>query len=92
MTMADLGNQFYIVSLVDDLDYERKVFCGPWIISDHYLIVQKWYPNFDLETFSISKLMGWIRVPHLSFEFFTKCILVKIGSCFGRVLRIDEIL
>lgn len=36
----------------------------------------------------MSKMVAWIRVPHLSF--FTKSILAKIGSYFGRVLRINK--
>lgn len=88
--MVDLDNHFYIISLSDDFDYERAVFYGPWIISDHYLTVQKWYPDFDSKTALILKIVAWIRVPDLTFEFFTKSILAKIGICFGRVLRIDE--
>lgn len=88
--MADIGNHFYIISVTKHSDYERVLFGGPWIILDHYLTIQKWYPHFNSEIASISKLVAWIQVPHLSFEFFTKSILAKIGSCFGRGLRIDE--
>lgn len=86
--MADLGNHFYIISLVHKLDYERALFGGPWIISNHYLTVQKWYLNF--ETTSISKMVAWITIPHSVFKLFTKRILTKISCCFSRVLQIDE--
>lgn len=56
-------------------------------LGNHFYIVSL---TEHSETASISKLVAWIRVPHLSFEFFTKSILAKIGNCFDRVLRIDE--
>lgn len=40
MFMTDLGNFFYVIKLEDELDYEKVIFRGPWLISNHYLTIQ----------------------------------------------------
>lgn len=88
--MTDLGDHFYVVRMSNEDDYEKVLFGGPWLILDHYLTVQKWYPDFDCDTAPISKISVWIHVPRLSMEFFDKEILARIGNKLGRTLRVDE--
>lgn len=88
--MANLGNHFYVVRMFNDEDYEKFIFGGPWLLSNHYLTVQKWYPDFDCDNASISKIPIWVCVPKLAMEFFDKDILARIGNSVGRTLRVDE--
>lgn len=56
MKMADLGNHFYVVRMFNKEEYER-VFGGPWLLVDHYITVQKWYPDFNCDLASLSKIL-----------------------------------
>lgn len=70
MKMVDLGNHFFVVRMTSDEDYENVIFGGSWLLADHYITVQKWYPDFDCDSASISKIPIWIRVPKPSMKFF----------------------
>lgn len=41
---TDLGNGYIVFRFSNDSDYETALFGGPWLISNHYLLVQKYIP------------------------------------------------
>lgn len=90
ITMLDVRNYFYIVCLSNKTDYETALFGRPWLISDHYLTVKRWNPNFDAEISTITKLPVWIRISKIPMHCFDKEFLANVGSRFGRILRVDE--
>lgn len=47
ISLADLGNEYYLARFINEEDYDRALLGGPWLIVDHYLTVQQWRPNFD---------------------------------------------
>ena len=47
MKVMPLSNDFYIVSFTDRRDTDYAFQEGPWMIDDHYLLVQKWHPNLN---------------------------------------------
>ncbi|RZC25286.1 hypothetical protein D0Y65_004114 [Glycine soja] len=40
--MIDIGNDFFVVKLNLDEDRKKIIENGPWMIFDHYLIIQTW--------------------------------------------------
>ncbi|XP_061337738.1 uncharacterized protein LOC133284682 [Gastrolobium bilobum] len=85
----DLGASF---SLPTD---ERERHVGreresPWIVADHYVVVQRWRPLFDPYDESFKKLAVWLRIPGLPIELYSSNHLWKIGGIFGRTLKIDK--
>ncbi|XP_010684971.1 uncharacterized protein LOC104899471 [Beta vulgaris subsp. vulgaris] len=70
----------------DDQGYEE----GPWMIGESYLTIRRWVPNFIADEAPIKTLTAWVRIPHLSVEYFDKQILHKIGSKIGKVIKIDR--
>lgn len=48
--LIDLCNDYFIARFSNQTDYEFALLSGPWIISDHYLHVQRWIPNFMPDT------------------------------------------
>ncbi|CAN1753345.1 Putative ribonuclease H protein At1g65750 [Linum perenne] len=62
---------------------------GPWLILEHYLIVQKWDPNFRVSDKLPSKMVVWIRLPHLPIVFFHPRILSALGNLIGSTVKID---
>ncbi|XVE64425.1 hypothetical protein DITRI_Ditri07aG0099700 [Diplodiscus trichospermus] len=68
-----------IIKLLVTLDeYEKVLFDAPWVIADHYLVVSRWYPNFDPTSFAVSKLAVWVRFPGLPMEYYDETFLLRI--------------
>lgn len=84
MKMDNLGNHFYVVRMTNDEDYEKVIFGHLWLLADHYILVQKWYADFDCDSTSISKIPIWIHVPKLAMEFLDKDILARINNSVSR--------
>lgn len=66
------------------------MFGRPWLIVDHYLLIQEWQPNYDLEHASINSVRIWIRIPNLPMEYFDSDFLVKVGRKIGRPVQVDD--
>ncbi|KAI9118230.1 hypothetical protein K1719_010562 [Acacia pycnantha] len=47
LKVVPLSNGYYIVSFSNKEDMDYAFSEGPWMIDDHYLLVQRWRPNFD---------------------------------------------
>ncbi|CAN1292134.1 hypothetical protein LINPERPRIM_LOCUS21431 [Linum perenne] len=88
--VSDVGFGFYVVNFETISDYERAMFGGPWMINDHYVVIQEWRPYFRPEETSLSTLRVWVRLPGLPFEYFDRSILKLIGDRIGRTVRIDH--
>ena len=71
-------------------DYDFVLTQGPWMIGDSYLTIRRWVPNFVSDEAPIKTLTAWVRIPHLSIEYFDKQVLHKIGVKIGRVVKIDR--
>lgn len=62
-----------------DEDYKHLLFEGPWMVADHYLLIQRWWPNFLKNAYKVTKVAVWIRIMELLFE------LITISSSSGLV-------
>ncbi|CAN1342533.1 hypothetical protein LINPERPRIM_LOCUS39487 [Linum perenne] len=90
VTVSDVGFGFYVVNFETVADYERAMFGGPWMINDHYVVIQEWRPYFRPEETLLSTLRVWVRLPGIPFEYFDNTILKLIGDRIGRTVRIDH--
>lgn len=72
------------------VEYEYILLGGPWMIVDHYLTVRQWQSNFHPKIASIDKVLIWIRIPNLPIEYYDKNFLLRLGSCIGRPIKVDE--
>ncbi|CAN1120518.1 hypothetical protein LINPERHAP2_LOCUS244 [Linum perenne] len=88
--VSDVGFWFYVVRFETVADYERAMFGGPWMIFDHYVVIQKWRPHFRPEETVLSTLRVWVHLPGLPLEYFDNSILKFIGDRIGRTVRIDH--
>ncbi|XP_061358887.1 uncharacterized protein LOC133303056 [Gastrolobium bilobum] len=86
----DLDNGFLLLRFQDDGDYRHVLEEGPWIVNDHYVVVQRWRPLFDPYDDSVKKLAVWVRIPGLPIELYTIRHLWQIGNIFGRTLKVDR--
>ena len=90
IALTDVGHAYYVVRFNHLADYEFVLSQGPWLIGDSYLTIRKWVPNFIADQEPIKKLTTWVRIPHLSVEYFDRQVLLKIGAKIGRVIKIDR--
>lgn len=73
--MVDIRVGFYIVKFELRTDYMHVLMGGPWKLFDHYFVVQRWKPNFDLTTEKLTKMAVWVRLPSLPVEYFWDGVL-----------------
>ncbi|CAN1181524.1 hypothetical protein LINPERHAP2_LOCUS35448 [Linum perenne] len=90
ISVSDVGFGFYIVRFETVADFDRAMFGGPWMINDHYVVIQEWRPYFRPEETFLSTLRVWVRLPGLPFEYFDNSVLKIIGDRIGRTVRIDH--
>lgn len=60
--LIDLTNDCYIAKFTKKSDYEGAMLNGPWVVSDHYLHVHRWEPNFMAKTATIDSLLVWGQI------------------------------
>lgn len=60
------------------------------MFDDNYLTIRKWVPNFLPSDSPMRYLTAWVRIPHLSVEYFNQEFLRKIRNKIGKVTRIDH--
>ncbi|KAJ1382865.1 hypothetical protein SESBI_43849 [Sesbania bispinosa] len=88
--VMDISEDFYLVRFSNEGDYKHALFEGPWLIADHYLLVQRWRPFFTPEDYNVKKIVVWVRIPHLPAELYNPHFLSRAGSKLGTMLKIDE--
>ncbi|RYQ99916.1 hypothetical protein Ahy_B07g087927 [Arachis hypogaea] len=89
--VMDLVGNFFLVSFGSQEDYVHALFEGPWMIADHYLLVQRWRPLFMPMETQVQKIAVWVRIPNLPAELYNKYFLLKVGKSLGTMLKVDEL-
>ncbi|KAI9119913.1 hypothetical protein K1719_009302 [Acacia pycnantha] len=91
LKLIPLSNGYYIVSFSNKEDKEYAFQEGPWMIEDHYLIVQRWRPNFNPWNADLQcNIAAWIRLPDVPFEFYNVESLRRIGNMVGKMIKLDR--
>ncbi|CAN1154165.1 hypothetical protein LINPERHAP2_LOCUS19853 [Linum perenne] len=87
--VCDVGWGYYVVKFDTVGDYEHAMFGGPWMVGDHYVVIQDWRPYFQLEDSPITTLRVWVRLPGVPLGYFDVAILTIIGNRIGKTVRLD---
>ncbi|KAI9111670.1 hypothetical protein K1719_017360 [Acacia pycnantha] len=91
LKLIPLSNGYYIVSFSNKEDREYAFQEGPWMIEDHYLIVQRWRPNFNPWKADLQcNIVAWVRLPDVPFEFYNVESLRRIGNMIGKMIKVDR--
>ncbi|KAI9076389.1 hypothetical protein K1719_041624 [Acacia pycnantha] len=85
----DLENDYYLVNFQHKEDYMEALTGGPWVITDAYLNVARWRPNFNPKAAKIESVVAWVRFPDLPAPLFDKKFLMNLGNSIGKVIRLD---
>ncbi|CAN1819277.1 Putative ribonuclease H protein At1g65750 [Linum perenne] len=62
MQIIDVDMNCYLVRFGEEKDYFNALTGGPWLIFDHYLVVQQWDPSFRVSTKLPSKMVVWGQI------------------------------
>lgn len=62
---------------------------GPWFWASSGLFITPWFPEFDANTFIVSKIPVWVRLHNLPLHFWDQRILECIGNTIGRYIKMD---
>lgn len=89
--IIDMPRGFYAVQFAEDADYNHALFEGPWMIADHYILVQRWRRNFLKSARKENRIAVWVRVPELPLELYNDIFLKRLGSSLGTMLKIDRL-
>ncbi|CAL1407456.1 unnamed protein product [Linum trigynum] len=89
MEVKDLDHDCFLVKLDNEQDYFRALTDGPWVIYDHYLVVQQWTPKFKASDPLPKTMIVWVQLPALKIHFYHKEVLTTLGNLIGRTIKLD---
>lgn len=89
--IIDMPRGYYAVKFTSDEDYKHALMEGPWMVADHYLLVQRWRPNFLKNADTVRRIAVWLRIPELPLELYNDKFLWRLGSTIGCMLKIDHL-
>ncbi|CAL1372536.1 unnamed protein product [Linum trigynum] len=89
MEIKDLDHDCFLVKLDNEQDYFRALTDSPWVIYDHYLVVQQWTPNFKASDPLPKKMIVWVQLPALKIHFYHKEVLNMLENLIGRTIKLD---
>ena len=85
----DLGHDFFLIKFELQEDVDKVLKGVPWFVSQYFLAIRQWEPNFKASAATFSSVAVWIRLPELPIEYYEPEALKEIGVAIGHVLRID---
>lgn len=89
--IIDMPRGFYAVQFNSLEDYNNVLYKGPWMVVDHYILVQRWRPNFLNSAKTVSKVAVWVRIPELPLELYNDKFLTRLGATMGKLLKVDRL-
>ncbi|KAI9109190.1 hypothetical protein K1719_019813 [Acacia pycnantha] len=63
LRVTPLSNGYFLVSFSSTEDRDHALQEGPWMIADHYVLVQRWRPNFNpRKAITEKRVAVWVRI------------------------------
>lgn len=90
LEIVDLEDGFFVVRFVSKEDYMAALENYPWTIQGHYLTISKFWHGFLPSAEKLSFTLVWVRIPRLPLEYFHENVLMRVGSCLGKAVKIDH--
>lgn len=88
--VMDRSHDFFMVRFEDEGDCKHALFDGPWLVLDHYLLVQRWRPFFRPANTNVQKIAAWVRIPDLPCELCNDQFFWRVGALIGTMLKVDH--
>lgn len=87
--IVDLDNNYFLIKLASQNDYNRVLMGDPWMMYGYYLVVQPWSRDFTTEESHLSKIIAWIRLSGLHYRYYTKGLVRALASVIRNVVKVD---
>lgn len=87
--IIDIDKGYFIARFYSRADYLKALEGGPWMVLGHYLMVQRWKPNFVPTTDMPNTTLVWIRLPHIPIEMFYNEALLDMGNVICHAVRVE---
>ncbi|KAL0462927.1 UNVERIFIED_CONTAM: hypothetical protein Slati_0180300 [Sesamum latifolium] len=73
------SNGFFFIQFKSSGAMDEVIEGGPWLFQDQPIVLQRWEPGIALCKHSHTQVPVWIKLRHLSIEFWTKDGLSGVG-------------
>lgn len=80
---------FFIVKFQTPEERDIIIREGPWFWGSTGLFITPWFPDFDPNTMTVSRLPVWARLHNLPLHFWNEQVLESIGNSLGRYIKTD---
>ena len=87
--IIDLDNGYFLVSLENHEDRVNALTKRPWTVLGHYLTMEPWSLNFNLELNFPSTTVIWVRLSNMPIQYYHKSTLRAIASIIGDLIKAD---
>ncbi|KAJ1391162.1 Zinc finger, CCHC-type [Sesbania bispinosa] len=84
-----MGLKYFHARLIKLWQLRARLEDGPWMLADHYIVIQTWQPGFSLLADDLRHAVVWVRVSNLPIEFYDRRVLWRIGNVLGKTVKID---
>jgi hypothetical protein len=89
MDIMDIGHGFFMVKFDLEIDREKVISGGPWMVLDHYVAIRPWTTDFISSQVKINKTLVWIRFPSLGMEYYDESLLLALATAVGTPVKVD---
>ncbi|CAL2229214.1 unnamed protein product [Prunus armeniaca] len=85
----DLDYDFFISRFALELNLQKVITRGPWVVAGHYVAMQHWRSGFDATTEQINRLTVWVRLTCMYVEHLKAKTVKTIGDLLGTTYKVD---
>ncbi|CAI0553062.1 unnamed protein product [Linum tenue] len=85
-----MNNGCFLVRFRNQKDYELAIEKGPWLLSETYLTVNRWFKGFNPWKATVKSTIVWVQLPDLPIEFFNVEAVTMIAELIGKPIRVDR--
>eukprot|EP00253_Pinus_taeda_P023327 PITA_23327 len=80
---------FFIVKFTSQEVRDTVISSGPWFWGTSGLFVTPWFPDFDPNKMTVTKMPVWVRLYNLPLHFWHERVLEGIGNNIGKYVKTD---
>eukprot|EP00253_Pinus_taeda_P024239 PITA_24239 len=80
---------FFIVKFASTEAKDTIISAGPWFWGTSGLSMTPWFPDFDPNKMTVSRMPVWVRLYNLPLHFWSERFLEGIGNSIGKYIKTD---
>jgi len=80
----------FIVKFASTEVRDTIISTGPWFWGTTGLFMTPWFPDFDPNKMTVSRMPIWVRLYNLPLHFWSERVLEGIGNNIGKYIKKDQ--